>query len=1592
MEIKGSNVNSKLKIKEDLQIGKKLAKEIMLFADDNSSAVSKKEFQNKLNKMEKLSTQNLIKFIRSFDKDESVIELIVDEVGSSKDERKNACKKVLNALVNKAKELGIDTFDFENQFNTELNIQFRMIGFVNTEKLDSIINALTQAIENRQNFTEEDIYTVKNTPAAEGQEQANGIIENRLEKAYSAFGERVGEDGKMTTKDKYGKTYNGQMQRDGIAADIADGVSRIWGSENTAAKVRKDLKASNAQLQQLKEAKLQGEEAYKAKFKEIFGIEYDYANMVAYQKAEATYINASANHEFEMSFNRTLKTLLSPAPLHEEVRYDSPDPMTNMVITTVTATKSQVYSREFNNLAEFLTQKDSNGNEIKGSEILNKAFEEKGVANGTIEEKFEVLKQIAQALSKQLHSATLEAGGGKEFSEVQTMYDNSYKAAYGVENDIMKRVTDYNVSQEMGAGVVKASTAIAVSLIAAFTGVGLVGVAAWTAGATVATEVIDRGTSGNALNALREQGLGEYLKTVSKDVDWEATLKQAAMSGTAVLIGGGVAQGVTAIMKGSSSVAQFAAMLGSDVITDATMEFFMTKQITWEGMVFTILLSTIGNTAQLKQMKNATTTNAAKGFDNALDVAKHHNTQIAREFMDLPPVREGYIRLVHRTSSEAAESIAKSGLYSAQGLDDTASAMRSATDFQNFLTSGAKEHRQATTVVIMDMPIEEFRILSRGSISDTYNPYGNSHIYYSEKAGISNNGYKNPKYLVCPAKYVVGICEHAENLPIQEVNRITLQNAKNPLPQVEETDLTIFDRFKVSEQELEIEDSWFDLNSSVETTNKKVTSNLSSSDTEVGNDMLLKAAREKLKRDLVNRGETINQKNNNLTNSNTSGYVDEFGQIHRKPPRGYVIDSKTGQPIKVNINKATIEVSENSISISDEFGNLLGHVSVDGGGVILKDGSKALHFQGLVSNVEGVGIGTKLIQELVKISEARGFEGRLIATASSMRADKLTNLGFYYKLGFKATDTQKHTAILDCIKNNKEITIELNHNTEIVFVPPKRPATTIGEPVVKANSKSINAESEFQHTVIDKSLVETMSDVEFNELKAQIESNPKFPKFNSNFQITRLSKNNIELAQRLIENTELIEKLGRNNLCSIIDESLHATKYQIEAKIALLDILESNPELMNNPKIQNMIAQVFNGVESMEALKVANKLFETPELLEKLFNIGTILKLLNNESSVKTFEKLLAVPDLSNNSYNISNILRVANNDYSLQFLERILKEQEILNSNPNYISNLITKTEFKMINETKMELFNEWVKNPNYLSDENLTANFFDAISKINEKTYRYEKILKEGQTINFSKLDFETVQRGGVFENLFLYLPEHVSSKFYDMYLEKAFLQYTPVEANRFRQMCKSINEEYGVKVILPSNLKEVGQSLILIYQELNNYKMHSKGCANMPPILSFITPYATTGGKTLAGEAATLTTREISICQLTTADIKHTLRHEIAHINDTKLLDDFPIEIRTFNKNLETDWSGKPKFDVDVDLDIDNCKYVEEFREAGITEYLVRYAYTDPKEFIAVASQGDFSKYSPEFKNYLVELGMPEWMLNFQNLKPYFINGDS
>ena len=71
--------------------------------------------------------------------------------------------------------------------------------------------------------------------------------------------------------------------------------------------------------------------------------------------------------------------------------------------------------------------------------------------------------------------------------------------------------------------------------------------------------------------------------------------------------------------------------------------------------------------------------------------------------------------------------------------------------------------------------------------------------------------------------------------------------------------------------------------------------------------------------------------------------------------------------------------------------------------------------------------------------------------------------------------------------------------------------------------------------------------------------------------------------------------------------------------------------------------------------------------------------------------------------------------------------------------------------------------------------------------------------------------------------------------------------------------------------------------------------------------------------------------------------------------------------------TDGNGNPVFNPDgtplmvkakaddgtFDPDLDKCKYVKEFENAGIPDWHIPYAYTNKADFLAVASEGDYSK---------------------------------
>ena len=80
------------------------------------------------------------------------------------------------------------------------------------------------------------------------------------------------------------KSFNKQLSQDGWAGDIADGVSALWGSQNRASKVRVDLNEYNKNIQDLQKATQKGDAQFKAKFKQLYGKDFNQQAMADYVK------------------------------------------------------------------------------------------------------------------------------------------------------------------------------------------------------------------------------------------------------------------------------------------------------------------------------------------------------------------------------------------------------------------------------------------------------------------------------------------------------------------------------------------------------------------------------------------------------------------------------------------------------------------------------------------------------------------------------------------------------------------------------------------------------------------------------------------------------------------------------------------------------------------------------------------------------------------------------------------------------------------------------------------------------------------------------------------------------------------------------------------------------------------------------------------------------------------------------------------------------------------------------------------------------------------------------------------------------------
>lgn len=192
-----------------------------------------------------------------------------------------------------------------------------------------------------------------------------------------------------------------------------------------------------------------------------------------------------------------------------------------------------------------------------------------------------------------------------------------------------------------------------------------------------------------------------------------------------------------------------------------------------------------------------------------------------------------------------------------------------------------------------------------------------------------------------------------------------------------------------------------------------------------------------------------------------------------------------------------------------------------------------------------------------------------------------------------------------------------------------------------------------------------------------------------------------------------------------------------------------------------------------------------------------------------------------------------------------------------------------------------------------------------------------------------------------------------------EKYFLTKIP---QRLRESYRKMVEEFGTYVFT-----ENSQTVLVdkrIYPEFDAWQKSSNGNAKYPAVFDlshakkeFIRPVKKANGFFYPQlSSINIPNDELYYDFLRTS--RGTLRHEMTHLNDTVFKD--------------------------INDIIQNRMYASELKAVGLSDEAINYAYTNKSELVAVASTGDCSKYSEEFKNVLVELGMPKWVFNFKPLE--------
>ena len=376
--------------------------------------------------------------------------------------------------------------------------------------------------------------------SAQSKQLRQGIV-SRMQKSYNAAA----------------TSFNGQMKKDGWAGDVADGISKLWNNNlwnltgNTADMVRADLKQYHAQMADLRTSI--ASQDFPAKFKQIYGINYNEQNIKAFYNTEkkvkdiATTVTTSK--AVQSAFELPLKQYNENFGIYKD-RIE--------VLHSPTGTFERKVPKE-----TLLKNMKCKVEEMVGEKGITQIAKQSNIDISKLNDadKYKFYSKIAQQLVESSKNAEKKALNGKSFEYYERQYDVSYVRAFGTKNNIQKRVAKYNTSQEIGTAAVK-SGAQAVVVVGSTVAIVASGgtatplvVAGISGAASIAIDVTDKATNGIQ---------GDVKKSMP------GIIKSGIIDAAFSYAGGNVAKGITNLVNPTTKVGTVAVKAAANGIGTAT--------------------------------------------------------------------------------------------------------------------------------------------------------------------------------------------------------------------------------------------------------------------------------------------------------------------------------------------------------------------------------------------------------------------------------------------------------------------------------------------------------------------------------------------------------------------------------------------------------------------------------------------------------------------------------------------------------------------------------------------------------------------------------------------------------------------------------------------------------------------------------------------------------------------------------------------------------------------------------------------------------------------------------------------------------------